>query len=153
VTALERLGTLVIGLKTRPITDAEQSLLRRHVLDTVGALLAGSRTREGQALWQWHRPGTSGLACDLAAFCSLARLSELDDIHLASMTTPGGIVIPAALVIAGSLPTPAGGALAAAIAAGYEVMVRLGAAIDGPSVLYRGIWPTYFAAPSRTMTS
>src|SRR5258706_2952592 len=26
-------------------------------------------------------------------------------------------------------------------------MVRLGAAIDGPSVLYRGIWPTYFAAP------
>ena len=26
-------------------------------------------------------------------------------------------------------------------------MVRLGAAIDGPSVLYRGIWPSYFAAP------
>jgi 2-methylcitrate dehydratase PrpD len=31
--------------------------------------------------------------------------------------------------------------------AGYEVMVRFGEAIDGPSVLYRGIWPTYFAAP------
>ena len=26
-------------------------------------------------------------------------------------------------------------------------MVRLGAAIGGPTVLYRGIWPTYFAAP------
>jgi 2-methylcitrate dehydratase PrpD len=26
-------------------------------------------------------------------------------------------------------------------------MVRFGAAIDGPTVLYRGIWPTYFAAP------
>ncbi len=26
-------------------------------------------------------------------------------------------------------------------------MIRLGAAIDGPSVLYRGIWPSYFAAP------
>ena len=26
-------------------------------------------------------------------------------------------------------------------------MIRLGVAIDGPSVLYRGIWPTYFAAP------
>jgi len=25
--------------------------------------------------------------------------------------------------------------------------VRLGAALDGPSILYRGIWPTYFAAP------
>src|SRR5215831_1830236 len=31
--------------------------------------------------------------------------------------------------------------------AGYEVMVRFGQAIDGPSVLHRGIWPTYFAAP------
>src|SRR5438309_9350356 len=26
-------------------------------------------------------------------------------------------------------------------------MVRLGAALGGPSILYRGIWPTYFAAP------
>jgi 2-methylcitrate dehydratase PrpD len=31
--------------------------------------------------------------------------------------------------------------------AGYEIMVRLGEAIDGASILYRGIWPTYFAAP------
>ena len=39
------------------------------------------------------------------------------------------------------------GELEAAIVAGYEAMIRLGVAIDGPSVLYRGIWPTYFAAP------
>jgi 2-methylcitrate dehydratase PrpD len=26
-------------------------------------------------------------------------------------------------------------------------MIRLGTAIDGPTVLYRGIWPSYFAAP------
>jgi 2-methylcitrate dehydratase PrpD len=26
-------------------------------------------------------------------------------------------------------------------------MIRLGRAIDGPSVLYRGFWPTYFTAP------
>src|SRR5439155_14687040 len=36
---------------------------------------------------------------------------------------------------------------AAAIVAGYEAMIRFGAAIDGPTVLYRGIWPSYFAAP------
>jgi 2-methylcitrate dehydratase PrpD len=35
----------------------------------------------------------------------------------------------------------------AAILAGYEAMTRLGRAIDGPTALYRGIWPTYFAAP------
>src|SRR5260370_36411884 len=30
---------------------------------------------------------------------------------------------------------------------GYEAMTRLGRAIDGPTILYRGVWPTYFAAP------
>ena len=63
------------------------------------------------------------------------------------MTTPGAIVVPAALTIAASLPDVAADDIAAAIVAGYEAMIRLGAAIDGPSVLYRGIWPTYFGAP------
>jgi 2-methylcitrate dehydratase PrpD len=31
--------------------------------------------------------------------------------------------------------------------AGYEAMVRLGRAINGPEVLFRGIWTSYFAAP------
>src|SRR6266536_1890540 len=38
-------------------------------------------------------------------------------------------------------------ALLETIVAGTEAMVRLGLAISGPTVLYRGIWPTYFAAP------
>ncbi len=29
---------------------------------------------------------------------------------------------------------------------GYEAMIRLGRTINGPAVLYRGIWPTYFTA-------
>jgi 2-methylcitrate dehydratase PrpD len=38
------------------------------------------------------------------------------------------------------------GDVAAAMLAGYEAMVRLGLALKGPNILYRGIWPTYFAA-------
>ena len=49
--------------------------------------------------------------------------------------------------MAASLPEADAADLAAAIVAGYEAMIRLGSAIDGPSVLYRGIWPSYFAAP------
>ena len=68
------------------------------------------------------------------------------------MITPGGIVIPAALTLAAALPPIASDGITppdvmAAILAGYEVMTRLGRAIDGPTILYRGIWPTYFAAP------
>ena len=83
----------------------------------------------------------------MAINVALARLSEIDDIHLGAMITPGAIVVPAALTIAASLPDAAPDDVAAAIVVGYEAMVRLGVAIDGPSVLYRGIWPTYFAAP------
>src|SRR5262249_2953178 len=72
---------------------------------------------------------------------------EIDDIHLASMTTPGAIVIPAALTLASAMPTANADDATAAILAGYEAMIRLGHAIDGPTALYRGIWPTCFAAP------
>src|SRR5262249_48889505 len=84
---------------------------------------------------------------DLATRCALARLSEIDDIDLASMTTPGAIVVLGALTLAASRPAAAAGDVMAAMLAGYEAMTRLGRAIDGPTVLYRGIWPTYFAAP------
>ncbi len=157
MTALERLGALVSDeLRFPPATDPARPNLRRHVLDTLGASIAGARTAEGRALLDYHGragaglgadPAAARLASDIATYCALARLSELDDIHLASMTTPGSIVIPATLMIAASLPKLAGGGLSAAITAGYEAMIRLGTAIDGPSVLYRGIWPTYFAAP------
>jgi 2-methylcitrate dehydratase PrpD len=63
------------------------------------------------------------------------------------MITAGSIVIPGALTIARGLPDMTGGDLSAAIVGGYEAMVRLGLAIDGPTILYRGIWPTYLAAP------
>ncbi len=87
------------------------------------------------------------LALDLATRCALTRLSEIDDIHLPSMTTPGSIVIPAALTLAAAMPAATADDVSAAILAGYEAMTRLGRAIDGPTVLYRGIWPTYFATP------
>jgi 2-methylcitrate dehydratase PrpD len=37
--------------------------------------------------------------------------------------------------------------VASALWVGTELLVRLGIAIDGARVLYRGIWPTYFCAP------
>src|SRR5437016_2032845 len=82
----------------------------------------------------------------VAMHCALARLSEIDDIHLASGITPGALVVPSALTIAASLGRECA-ALAEAVAVGYDAMLRLGAALGGPSILYRGIWPSYLAAP------
>jgi 2-methylcitrate dehydratase PrpD len=62
------------------------------------------------------------------------------------MITPSSIVVPAALSIAATLGRNDATALRDAMLAGYDVMIRLGLALDGPTILYRGIWPTYIAA-------
>ena len=137
---LERLGAHVARGGAVP-----REALRLHVADTVGAWIAGSATPEGRALLKFGANQES-VSDRVATHCALARLSEIDDIHLASGITPGALVIPAALTIAASLGRE-GTALAEAIAVGYDAMVRLGAALGGPSILTRGIWPTYLAAP------
>jgi len=143
MSALAQLGEFVA---TYQADDATRAKVRLHVADTLGAWIAATGTDEGQALIRYGR-ADSLLAGRLATNCALARLSEVDDIHLAAMITPGAIVIPAALTLAAHLPKQESDDPAAAIAVGYEAMIRLGVAIDGPSVLYRGIWPSYFAAP------
>jgi len=141
MTVLEQLGAHVARGGAAPPREA----LRLHVADTVGAWIAGSATPEGRALAKFGANQES-VSDRVATNCALARLSEIDDIHLASGITPGALVVPAALTIAASLGRR-DVALGEAIAVGYDAMVRLGAALGGPSILYRGIWPTYFAAP------
>jgi 2-methylcitrate dehydratase PrpD len=151
VTALELLGRYVANGASAP--DPARELVELHLIDTVGAWIASAPTAEGRLLLRFRagmRDGQTGggsLALDLATRCALARLSEIDDIHLASMTTPGAIAIPGALTLAATMPGAKAQDVIAAILAGYEVMTRLGRAIDGPTALYRGIWPTCFAAP------
>jgi 2-methylcitrate dehydratase PrpD len=153
MTALENLGAFVahVGAPPQHLRD----ILELHIADIVGAWIASLPTPEGAALMRWRAATTEGAAfgsthrlrLDLATHCALVRLSEVDDIHLASTTTPGAIIVPGAVAIAAALRNGDPEALAAAMMAGYEVMVRFGQAVDGPSVLDRGIWPTYFAAP------
>jgi 2-methylcitrate dehydratase PrpD len=143
MSSLEQLGAFVAGYKP---DEAAQAAVRAHTADTVGAWIAATATAEGRALLALGA-ADPGLPACVTVNSALARLSEVDDIHLGSMITPGAIVVPTALTVAAWLPDRTPDDMIAAVATGYEVMIRLGAAIDGPSVLYRGIWPSYFAAP------
>ena len=149
MTALETFALELAG--GEPVSDDVRELVELHFIDTIGAWIASMGSVEGLLLLKFRaamrETAKTDNALDLSTRCALARASEIDDIHLASMTTPGGIVIPAALTLAATRPAITADELAAAIVVGYEAMTRLGRAIDGPSVLYRGIWPTYFAAP------
>jgi 2-methylcitrate dehydratase PrpD len=151
MTALEQLGKFLAQCGHEPISGATRELVELHLIDSVGAWIAGAATTEGKAMLRYRAAmlagGHNATAVDLGTRCALARLSEIDDIHLPSMTTPGGIVIPATLTLMEGAPAGTASDVIAAILAGYEAMTRLGRALDGPTNLYRGIWPTYFAAP------
>ncbi|MBI5441798.1 MAG: MmgE/PrpD family protein [Deltaproteobacteria bacterium] len=156
------IGTLaefVARLGAGPLPEETADRVARHVLDTAGALLAGSRVPDGSALGRLAAGLGSGggvplfghslessLAPAVLALCGAARCTEVDDIHLPSCTTPGSVSVPTALALAaaGYLPEPP--RFLAAVAAGYEVLVRVGLALDGARALYRGVWPTYAAA-------
>src|SRR5260370_12882159 len=108
MTALERLGSHIAASECP--SDAGRELAGLPLIDAVGALIASARPIEGLGLLQFRAAmrarGEGAWALDLATRCALARLSEIDDIHLPSMTTPGAIVIPGALTLAGALPPP-----------------------------------------------
>jgi len=148
VTILEQLGAHVVRDTPGGLSAAVRLAARLHLADTVGAWVAANGTSEGRALIHLGSKlqAGEGMLARVAVNCALARLSEIDDIHLPSCVTPGALIVPAALTIGGSLGV-SGAAIGEAIAVGYEAIVRLGAALGGPSILYRGIWPTYFAAP------
>src|SRR5262245_4892500 len=145
MTALERLGEYLANGRSLPPLALANARLR--VIDGVAASIAGIGTAKGRALLAFRKdaPDADGASAALMAHCALARLSEIDDIHLAAMTTAGGIVVPAALTLAAELKASEPGVLARAIAGGYDAMVRLGLALHGPTILYRGIWPTYLS--------
>jgi 2-methylcitrate dehydratase PrpD len=152
---IDDLAACIAQLKPTDIAAPTMEKLRLHVADTLGAWITATATAEGRALIAYRNDlqslgqnatANSGLFDNLTVNCALTRLSEVDDIHLASMTTPGSIVIPAAMTIATSWPDAEVGDVAAGIIAGYEAMIRLALAIKGPDILYRGIWPTYFTA-------
>jgi len=86
------------------------------------------------------------LGSRLAGWCAAARLTEADDIHLSSCTTPGSVIVPTALHMAAGGVFATWGDFVTATLAGYEAMIRLGYAIDGPRILARKIWPTLFSA-------
>jgi 2-methylcitrate dehydratase PrpD len=153
MTALEQLGQFVAQCGRDGIHDDVRELVELHVIDTVGAWIAGAQTAEGcdllelREVMRIERKRLGPLSLDLGTRCALARLSEIDDIHLPSMTTPGGIIVASALTLAAANPMVKVDDFINAILAGYEMITRLGRALDGPSILYRGIWPTYLATP------
>ena len=154
MTIIDSFADFAAKARLDQLSQTERSILGSHVLDTMGAAIAGCHTPTGQALREFTVPGRGGLQIckpgtidDVTVRTGTVRHTEVDDIHTSSNVTPSSIIVSTALTMSARLgindPQIVGGALIA----GYEAILRLGMAIDGPVVMYKGTWPTYFCAP------
>jgi 2-methylcitrate dehydratase PrpD len=145
MTVIGELASFVAGARASALPAAQRERLRLHVADTAVAALAGASIPEGKALRSLG--GDGSLAGRIGRQAAATRLTEIDDIHLPSCVTPSAGVVPVAFALAAQTQKFDPDEIASAIWAGTEIATRLGLAVNGPQILYRGIWPTYLAAP------
>ena len=159
MTAVGELSKLVCELDCTALSGETLDWVKMHILDSVGAMLFGLQGIDGKAIKKLMQDVMAidssknpqnykaAMVPSIIFCCSAIRSTELDDIHLASCTTPGSIILPTAVSLAKFGYITSVQEFISAIIVGYEVLVRFGSAINGPAVLQRGIWPTYFSAP------
>jgi 2-methylcitrate dehydratase PrpD len=149
--ALRALATTLAESYAETVPDAVVEAARQRVYDALCAAALGMHTPEGAALLRMEK-SRRGLRDPrdpvdrVRLHVAAARTTEIDDIDIASCTTVGCVVVPAALAVAATGAAADRGSVLAAVVAGYEAMIRLGRAIGGATLLYSGVWPTYVTA-------
>ena len=143
MTLIEQVAEFVTDADAARLPPSDRAVQRMHFCDAIVAAVVGARTDEGSRLAKLCQEARLG---DLARVGAQIRLTEIDDIHLPSCTTPHSAIAPIVLALAARNPSTASRA-ADALWVGIEVMTRFGVAVRGPDILYREIWPTYLAAP------
>jgi 2-methylcitrate dehydratase PrpD len=123
------------GRKALPKPVLEKT--KHHVLDTIAAMVSGSRLPPGRAAISYIKTrGGKAEACVIgsrivtsaehAALANgmLGHADETDDSHAPSLSHPGCAVVPAALAMA-EKERASGAALLRAVALGYDIGARL----------------------------
>jgi len=145
MTVISKLAAFVANADVTALSAAERSVQQSHVLDALVAAAAAARTGEARSLAVLF--GARARPEMIGQRAATIRLSEIDDIHLPSCTTPSAAAVATALSLAAEAGDFDPVRAASAIWAGTETMTRLGEAVRGPEILYRGVWPSCFAAP------
>lgn len=145
----------VANLRHRDLPDSTRRAVRSALLDTLGVGLYGLDRPWTRAVRAWtlkgaHPPSAAGALasvwgepepslrpCDAALVNGVSSHAfELDDFHNAKLH-PGAAVVPAAVALGEALDA-SGERLETALAAGYEVMIRTGLALNPAAARLRG---------------
>jgi 2-methylcitrate dehydratase PrpD len=134
---MQRLSAYVAGALRRPLPAEVAEKTKHHLLDTIAAMVSGSRLRPGKKAISLAR--SLGGAKEASVIGSrvvtaaanaalangmLAHADETDDSHSRSQTHPGCGVVAASLAL-GERERAGGTALLRAVALGYDICCRL----------------------------
>lgn len=122
---------LIALIRGKPIAAADLEDAALFTLDAVATAYAGSATPVGAILREWALGGETDLKRRVFLMGALTHITETDDLHRASVTHPGCVVIPAVLGL-GESTVASGEQMLTAILHGFEAMCRVGAAV-GPA--------------------
>lgn len=143
MTTLEQLAHYISGALAKPLPDEVLEKTTFHVLDTIAAMITGSRLKPGKAAINFVRSqggtaesavlGSNVVTTAINAAMAngmLAHSNETDDSHAPSLTHPGCAIVPAALAVA-ERQQASGTAFLCAVALGYDVSSRVARAMGG----------------------
>ena len=110
---------------------------KHHILDTIAAMVSGSRLKPGEMAIKFARSqggvaeaqviGADFLSSAIHAAMAngfMAHADETDDSHAPSLTHPGAAIVPAALAV-GERENAGGEAFLRAVVLGYDVSSRM----------------------------
>ena len=121
---------LVSTTRQRSVSSADYESASLFVLDALASAYAGSATPVGKTISRWAASQPLNTRTRAFVAGALTHITETDDLHRASVTHPGCIVVPA--VLAQSLQDDYSGQQCLdATLQGFEVMCRIGNAV-GP---------------------
>lgn len=141
-----QLARYIVASRDHALPDDVAAACKNHILDTLGAIVSGSRMRPGELATRYVRslggtPQASVVGSTLRTTCVNAALAnamcahsdETDDFEPVTKAHPGCSVVPAALAI-GEYEHASGEAFIRAVALGYDTACRLLMAL-GPDLV------------------
>jgi 2-methylcitrate dehydratase PrpD len=157
-TVMDRLSAYMAGARTNALSDAAAEQAKHHLIDTLAAMVSGSRLGPGEAAQRYIKmhgaQGTATIvgtaltaAVNDAALANgvMAHADETDDSHNASRSHPGCAVVPAALALAEARGIE-GAHLLRAVALGYDIGPRIVMAMGGAEFSYENLLSTHSIA-------
>jgi len=122
---------LIELIRNKPVSDKDLQHAALFTLDAIACAYAGSNTEVGEVLRDWAVQSDMDSKRRALLMGALTHITETDDLHRASVTHPGCVVVPAVLALGEKLGADTRQMLQA-ILYGFEAMCRIGAAV-GPA--------------------